>query len=316
MKYWTILLATAALLFGFALAQKDTEEPATKKKKLVILTGDDLTHPSGTHEFKAGGALLKNAIAKSVLDSHIEVVHVHNWPEDTSVFEGAEMILHYYKGNRFHLLNRNAEFIDALAKQGVSQMFVHYACDPDTSVDNFIKSWTGGVYKDKYSSNPHWTLESQLEKHPINTGVENYTANDEWYMRIDFENDPVMGYDAPTVGSVHAVMAGENVDGKNGDMTKVHPRFKKAVKDGKKSNTVVFWAKEAENGCRGITVTGAHYHTTWTIESFRKQVLNSIAWGLKLPIPETGVTSPDITEDQLNENLDQSRKDFKRLKLN
>ena len=311
MKYWSILLATAVLLFGFALAQKDSADSVIKKKKLVILTGDDFTHPSGTHEFKAGGALLKSAIAHSVLDPHIEVVHVHNWPEDTSVFDGAEMILHYYKGNKFHPLNKNAEFVDALAKQGVSQMFIHYACDPDASVDSFLKSWTGGVYKDKYSANPHWTLESQLEKHPINSGVENYTANDEWYMRIDFENDPVMGYDAPTVGSVHAVMAGKIVD----PQSKKNPKFTKAVKDGKKSNTVVFWAKEAENGCRGITVTGAHHHTTWTIESFRKQVLNSVAWGLKLPIPETGVVSPDITEAQLNENLDQSRKRVKYLKL-
>jgi len=279
-------------------------------KKIVILTGDDLKHASGTHEFEAGGKLLKASIEKSVINDRVECVLVHNWPEDTSVFNDADMILHYYKGNKWHLVNKNAALIDALAKKGVSQMFVHYACDPDSSVDESLRSWTGGVYKDKVSANPFWTLNAILEKHPINKGVSQYTVNDEWYLNIDFEKLPLKEYDAVKVGDVHAVMSGKNVD------KKPHGKFNRAVKDDDGSATVVFWAKESENGCRGIAVTGAHFHKTWANDDFRKQVLNSITWGLKISVPESGVSSPAITEDQLNENLDKRKPRQKRVRLN
>ena len=281
----------------------------TSLKKLVILTGDDITHACGTHEFEAGGKLLKSSIENSVLADKVECVLVHNWPEDTSVFNDADMILHYYKGNKFHLLNKNAALVDALAKKGVSQMFVHYACDPDTSVNGSLKLWTGGVYKDKFSTNPYWTLKAILEKHPINQGVNDYTANDEWYHKIDFEKLPLKGYDAPKVGEVHAVMSGENLD------KKPNKKFVRGVKSDDGSATVVFWAKESENGCRGIAVTGAHYHTSWVNDDFRKQVLNGLTWGLKLPVPEEGVVSPAITEEQINQNLDKRKPKQKALKL-
>ncbi|MGJ8657527.1 MAG: hypothetical protein ACSHX6_13845 [Akkermansiaceae bacterium] len=289
---------------------KDATE-ASSLKKLVILTGDDLTHACGTHEFEAGGKLLKASIEKSVLADKVECVLVHNWPEDASVFDDADMILHYYKGNKWHFMNKNAAFVDALAKKGVSQMFVHYACDPDTSVNGSLKLWTGGVYKDKFSGNPFWTLKSILEKHPINQGVKQYTLNEEWYLKMDFEKIPLKGYDAATVGEVHSVMSGENVDKKAGK----NKKFNNAVKNDDGSATVVFWAKESANGCRGIAVTGAHYHTTWANDDFRKQVLNSVNWGLKLSVPETGIDSPAITEEQLNQNLDIRKPKQKALKL-
>jgi len=297
----SILLASVV----FSSSAKAQEKP----KKLVILTGDDTTHACGTHEFEAGGKLIISAIGKSVLAGKVECAHVHNWPEDTSVFNGADMILHYYKGNKWHFMNENVAMIDALAKKGVSQMFVHYACDPDTAVNKDLKSWTGGVYKDKFSSNPFWTLESVLEKHPINKGVKKYTLNDEWYMKIDFDQNPLQGYTETKVGVVHSVMSGNNVD------KKPHPKFKKALKNDDGSAKIVFWAKESENGCRGIAVTGAHYHTAWANDEFRKQVLNSISWGLKIPVPETGVSSPAISEKQINENLDKRKKKQKKLTL-
>jgi len=111
------------------------------------------------------------------------------------------------------------------------------------------------------------------------------------------------------VGDVHSVMSGENVD------KKPHQKFKKAVKGDDGSATVVFWAKESANGCRGIAVTGAHFHTTWANDDFRKQALNSIVWGLKLPVPESGVDSPAITEEQLNKNLDKRKPKQRFLKL-
>ena len=305
-----MVVLISAVIFSTSLTgQEQSGAEGGERKKLVILTGDDHTHACGTHEFEAGGILLKSSIEKSVLADKVECVLVHNWPENTSVFNDADMVLHYYKGNKWHFVNENAAFIDTLAQKGVSQMFVHYACDPDVSVDGSLKMWTGGVYKAKVSGNPHWSLKSILEKHPINQGVNEYTFHDEWYLNIDFDKMPLKGYDAPTEGNVHAVMSGENVD------KKPHRKFVKAVKGDKGSATVVFWAKESANGCRGIAVTGAHSHTVWANDDFRKQVLNSITWGMKLDMPEEGVTSPAVTEEQINQNLDKRKPKQQVLKL-
>ncbi len=302
------LIISAMFSANVSGEEKAAEEP--RKKKLVILTGDDITHACGTHEFEAGGILLKSSIENSVLADSVECVLVHNWPEDTSVFNNTDMILHYYKGNKWHFMNERATFIDTLAKKGVSQMFMHYACDPDKSVDNLLKRWTGGVYKDNFSSNPFWTLKSVFEKHPINNGVTEYSINDEWYLKIDFESNPLRGYEKFALGNVHAVMSGENVD------EKPHKKFTKAVKKNDGSATVVFWAKESKNGCRGMAVTGAHYHKTWVNDDFRKQILNSLSWGLRLPVPDSGISSPAITLEQLNENLDKRKPKQKALTLN
>lgn len=301
---------TSSMFFSSNLTGQEAEgETEIAKKKLVILTGDDFNHRCGEHEFGAGGKLLKSSVENSVLANHVEVIHVHNWPKDASVFNDADMVLHYYAGNKGHKLNNNTALIDKLVEKGVGQMFVHYACDPDTSINDHIKKWTGGVYKDKFSGNPHWLLKSQLEKHPINKGVDDYTMHDEWYLRIDFESLPLEGYKEVKVGQVHSVMSGENKD------EEPHKKFKNAMKYDDGSTNVVFWAKESENGSRGIAVTGAHNHNGWTNNEFRKQVLNSISWGLKIPVPEDGVSSPEITEEQLNENLEKRKPEQKRLKL-
>ena len=77
-----------------------------------------------------------------------------------------------------------------------------------------------------------------------------------------------------------------------------------------------FRAKQRQDGGRGAGITGAHFHKNWANDSFRKQVLNAIAWCAKLDVPKGGVMSPKISEDMLNENLDKRKPKFKRLSLN
>jgi type 1 glutamine amidotransferase len=244
---------------------------------------------------------------KDVLD--IEVVN--NWPEYTSVFDDADVIVHYYRGNQWHFVNENVSFIDALAKKGVGQMFIHYAVDPDTKVNDALKSWTGGVYKDKFSNNPHWTLNSTLDKHPINNGVSDYTLHDEWYFNMDFEKEVILGAeDLVKSDEVYSVMRG-----KKEDLAKVK-KAKKTLKSAKHDSALtVFWAKESGHGGRGVGVTGAHYHKNWANDTFRMQVLNGILWCAQMPVPPNGVSSPAITEEDINANLDERKKGLKKIKL-
>ena len=109
MKPLCFIISLIGVLISFVIlssdlnAEEDVVEQGSKRKKLVILTGDDITHVCGTHEFEAGGILLKSSIGQSVLAGKVECVLVHNWPEDISVFNDADMILPYYKGNEWHL---------------------------------------------------------------------------------------------------------------------------------------------------------------------------------------------------------------------
>jgi len=300
-----LLVITLGVFLGGAVNAEDS------RKKIVFFTSDDLTHPSGTHEFEAGSILLKKSIENSQFKDEVDVVLVNNWPENAAVFEGADVIVHYQKGNRFHFSNEHSGFFDKLSDKGTSQIFIHYAVDPNPEAEKFIQKWTGGVYQDKnskvqdVSTNPFWSLNSQLENHPINKGVKPYVIVDEWYLNIGFEKHLALGYDKPNKKEqVYGVMSGLHGDLMNGAKIKKNITSKLT----NKSQLTVFWAKERENGARGVGVTGAHYHKNWANDNFRKQVLNAIVWAAHLEVPDTGVNSPSISEKEINQNLDGRRK--------
>ena len=298
-----IITLLAIFISSACLVCQSYAEPNTADntaKKIIFLTADDLHHVSGTHEFHAGALLLKKSIESSEIADDVSCEVYNNWPEDPSVFQDADVIVHYYKGNKAHLMNKNNELFDTLAKKGVSQMFIHYAVDPDSECEACLKSWTGAVYKDKFSTNPHWNLKSELENHPINNGVQTYESYDEWYVNMDFESELKKDYEKPeTVGDVYSVMHGNNEDFQKGKG--VRKAYKREMSC---SELTVFWAKERQDGGRGVGITGAHYHKNWANDNFRKQVLNAVVWSAKLDVPKEGVKSPAITNKMINENLD------------
>jgi hypothetical protein len=188
--------------------------------------------------------------------------------------------------------------MDQLASEGVGQLFIHYAVDPEPNAEPFIKEWTGAVYKTGLSSNPHWNLKAKLEKHPINSGVQQIDLRDEWYVKMDYEQDCALDHGGTLEsGKVHAVMSGSP------EAAKGNRKLTQALaKNPKPSDLTIFWAKERADGGRGAGLTGAHFHKNWADDPFRKQVLNAIAWCARIPVPKDGVSSPKITEDMLNAN--------------
>lgn len=299
------LLATLSILITFSSLALD-------KKKIVFLVGDDIRHPSGTHEFFAGAKLLKKSFQASPLANQLDYTVVNNWPEDTSVFNDADVIVHYYQGNKWHFMNEHHLLIDKLASKGVGQIFMHYAVDPEEVAEEYIKKWTGAVYKTGYSSNPHWFLEAKLENHPINKGVDKLAIQDEWYIKMDYECDCSIDHKGQLEQEkVHAVMSGTPSVKK--DIARLNKILKKGEK--KPSDLLVFWAKERADGGRGAGFTGGHFHKNWANDSFRKQIMNAIVWCAGMEVPDGGVPSPKITEDQINENLDKRKPRLQRISL-
>ena len=110
---------------------------------------------------------------------------------------------------------------------------------------------------------------------------------DEWYLNIDFDDQCVHNYQvAHKEDSAYAIMY-------NDIKSKKAQKIRGFTKE---EQYVTFWAKDGKS--RGVGVTGAHYHTSWVNDFFRKQVLNAIIWAAKISVPELGVSSPKITEER------------------
>ena len=293
-----LIIAVGCSVF-FACASSALKED---KKHIVFLTGDDSNHRSGTHEFFAGAKLLGNSLLRSELKNKFTTEVIHNWDGDEIKLQKADVVVHYYKGNRWHFMNKKHAVFTGLSKKGVGQVFIHYATDPrNINAEEALSYITGGFYKEKKSKNPHWVLDSKLnEGHPINRGVLNYKLYDEWYHTIAFDTKLAHETKSSSLekNKTYAVMWGKSFKNK---------RFQP-------SELTVMWAKENQFKGRGVGITGGHYHKNWAVDTFRKQVLNAIVWAAKVEVPNKGVFSPKITEKEINLNL-RVRKDLKRIIL-
>jgi hypothetical protein len=78
-----------------------------------------------------------------------------------------------------------------------------------------------------------------------------------------------------------------------------NPAVKEAVLI-KKELQVLAWAYDRPNGGRGFGFTGGHIHNNWQNDSFRRLVLNAIAWAAKIQIPEKGIPSTTPTQNELD----------------
>lgn len=292
------LCAAAALATGviFTSCNETTAaDPEAEKTKIVFIAGAP-SHPSGQHEFNAGVTLLTRALnEQSGLAVDVVEVHDSGWPADESVFEGAKAVIIYSDGNAKHPTTGNEEKMDELVKSGIGLMCMHYAVEvPKGPQGEYFKQWLGGHYESGFSTNPHWTADTEInEDHPIGNGVPGFSANDEWYYNMRYA-DPKTATDILTATPtrekinryIHWTPAGEAGLGKKQTM---------------------MWAVERPDGGRGVGFTGGHWHRNWAIDDFRRLVLNGIVWTAGVEVPEDGVVSEAITEEQLNENLDEKK---------
>ncbi|NQZ58945.1 MAG: hypothetical protein HRT88_15950 [Lentisphaeraceae bacterium] len=76
----------------------------------------------------------------------------------------------------------------------------------------------------------------------------------------------------------------------------------------------LLWGIQRDNG-RGAGFTGGHVHANWAIDGYRQLILNTIAWVAGMDIPKGGVPTFKVTEDELNENLDDYGNKTKRVKI-
>lgn len=295
------------LLTFFFVFSLITCSARAETKKIILVAGKP-SHPPRMHEFNAGVQLLAKGL-QSVADIDVHVV-LNGWPDDESVFAGADAIIFYMDGGGKHEVvkenGRRLKLIDQWAEKGVGLGFMHFGVEviSDQAGAEF-KRWIGGHYENMHSCNPIWEPHfAVLPDHPTTRGVQPFKANDEWYFNMRFVGD-VTGNEAKEVNGLKfqpillatpsdAVRAGPYV----------HPKGPyQHIQASRGRAEAMMWVVERPDGGRGFGFTGGHFHDNWGNDDYRKVVLNTLLWTAKVEVPEGGVKST-VTEDDLNQNLD------------
>ncbi len=274
--------------------------PTWAARKIVFLAGGR-SHGPGEHEFNAGCQLLAKALNESKLD--IEATVVQGWPKDESVLQGIKALVIYADGTS--VVGKGWDKVDQLAKSGVGLMFMHYAVHPSAADgEKYYRPWIGGAFETDFSVNPHWVADLKaLPNHPVSNGVGSLVeAFDEFYYNMRFIPDRAKVLDLVTATPDRERMkAYINLWNQNGV-------------EGMNKPQTLMWGIERKDGGRGVGFTGGHYHRNWSIDNFRKIVLNAVVWTAGLDVPKDGVSSQPLSEDELNAHLDDKGK-VVRLKL-
>lgn len=280
---------------------------AAEKKKVVLVAGKP-SHPPRMHEFNAGVQLLAKCLKEG---SDVEAQFVLNgWPSDESIFEDADAVIFFMDGGGRHEVvqenGRRLRMIEKWANQGVGLGFMHYGVEvvADQAGEEF-KRWIGGHYEHMHSCNPIWEpVFSVLPEHPITRGVKPFQIKDEWYFNMRFVSD--MSGNEPTevegMQFVPILVATPSDTVRDGPY--VYPQGPYPhIQASKGRAEAVMWTVVRPDGGRGFGFTGGHFHDNWGNDSFRKVVLNGIAWLAKAEIPDSGIES-SVTQPDLDANLD------------
>jgi type 1 glutamine amidotransferase len=276
-------------------------------KKLVIVAGKP-SHPPRMHEFNAGVQLLVKCL-KDVPGLRTEFV-LNGWPQDESIFDGADGIVFYMDGGGRHELvqeaGRRLKLAEEWTSQGVGIGCMHYGVEVirDQAGQQFQR-WIGGHYENMFSCNPIWEPEfTQFPEHPVTRGVKPFTIKDEWYFNMRFI-DNLPGNQAESASGMKFVpilVSAPSDAVRNGPY--VYPKGPYAhIQADKGRAEAMMWAVEREDGGRGFGFTGGHFHDNWSNDNYRKVVLNAMAWLAKANVPEQGIESA-VTQADLNANLD------------
>ena len=296
------------LLLALALAHPLSARTPDGKQKLVLMAGKP-SHPPRMHEFNAGVQLLTKCLA-NVPGLKVEYV-LNGWPENESVFDGADAVVFYVDGGKKHEVvqgdgSRLAR-VDGWAKRGVGIGCLHYGVtvDPPENGGDQFKRWIGGHYEENYSCNPLWKPKFEnWPDHPITRGVKPFVIEDEWYFNIRF----VEGFTADARAEKDGTRFTPILVAKPSDETRdgpyVYPKGPYPhIQSSRGRMEAMMWVVDRADGGRGLGFTGGHFHDNWGNDDFRKTVLNGLVWLAKAEVPANGVESV-LTKEELNANLD------------
>jgi len=252
---------------------------AAPVKKVVFLAGTK-SHGPGEHEYEKGMRLLAKCLETSPnLHGFKTEVHLYGWPEDPKTLNDADAIVVYCDGSDHNEADHPLLIGDRLVtlgrqmKRGAGLVLLHYATFAAVKHGGpEYLDWVGGYFDYETGSGPnHWRSAIQFAKstptpatlgHPITRGIQPFELSDEYYYKMRFADGdsrrkPILNVNLPNEPETQTVA----------------------------------WAVERADGGRGFAFTGGHPYSNFRNDSFRKVMLNAIAWAAKADVPANGVES-------------------------
>jgi type 1 glutamine amidotransferase len=260
----------------------DTTDP--KLAKIVLVAGIDyLRHPSGSHEYVAGMALMMDVLKQT--PGVFPVVARDAWPKDEKIFDNARAIVFYSQGGPQHTAVRKGhlELLQRQMDRGVGLVNIHWATDYPPETQEQTLKWTGCCFDfvKQFSKTTFWEADfNVLPEHPVTRGVTPFKVSDEWYVNMRY---------MPGMKGITSILKAKPPKGAPGG----------APDDG----LMIAWTYERENGGRSFGTTLGHTHRNWQNEQVRRVVANAILWCAKMDVPAAGA-KVDIDEAALNRNLE------------
>jgi hypothetical protein len=257
----------------------------------VAIVAGGPSHDYGAHEFRAGAALLADALNQPGSPVRAEVQSEINPHAEVAAF------VLYMDGGDDHPALPHLSALEERIGGGVGLVAMHYALELPTGLPSeALQRWVGGSYESGWSTNPTWGAEITLDKsHPISRGVAPFAAFDEWYFNLRF---------ASGGAAVQAIASAVPTDEARANPT-WPPFAKDHILEASGRRETLVWAVERPDGGRGVGFTGGHFHWNWGNDDFRKLVLNAIVWAAGAEVPESGVLSETPGFDQLAEGQDE-----------
>lgn len=269
-------------------------------KTVLCFVSHKTSHGFGAHEYAAGCRLIGKWIEESYPDAKIESRYSINWPADPATFfKDADTVIFFCSGGGGHLVNGHVPELDAVMRTGAGIACLHYGVEvPIGPSAKGMLAWMGGYFEMNWSVNPHWVADFKVfPGHPAANGVKPFAIDDEWYFHMRFVEG--MKGVTPILSAVAPAKTMERPDGPHSG----NPAVREAVAKGEPQH--VAWTYERGDDYqkgRGFGFTGLHYHWNWEDDSFRKTVLNGVAWSARLEIPENGIEVAKPTREFLEAN--------------
>lgn len=260
-------------------------------KQIVFIAGGD-SHGKGEHEHKGGTTLLAEKFKAAYPES--ETLVIQGWPDDLTPLKEANTIVVFCDGGGDHLLAPHLSKLDQILAKGTGLVMLHFALEiPKGEGGQYFQKWIGGYFETDWSVNPIFTASfDSIPKHPVTNGVKPFAIKDEWYYHMRFVNR--MNGVTPILQTLPPESTLQLKDGTHSNNKFV----RKAVLENKEPQ-IMAWTYDRPAIGRGFGFTGAHMHTNWQDDNFRKLVLNAIAWTAQMNVPDEGIVSAKPSNEEL-----------------
>lgn len=247
------------------------KQVAQKRAKRILLIGQAPDgHPHGTHEYRAGMALLGKLLSRVKGVQVIVVSADGDWKAGPELIDSADgVVLFASEGGKWIQADaKRFAALQELSKRGGGFSCVHWGMGAKdvANISAFVNLF-GGCHGGPDRRYKVVDVKMQFGKHPILKHVQPIQVHEEFYFKLKRPKNS----------------------------TGFKSLVEVIIED---ADHTVSWAWERPDGGRSFGFTGLHFHENWKHETYRRLMTQGVLWSVQVAIPSNGadvaVTSKDL----------------------